>query len=72
MVLFCECMTQCAQKVFDTADIVREAMFRQQSVGRWRVSVRVNSRFAAAKSVGGLRRSPHNLYRAAGVAGHSF
>ena len=29
MALFPECMPECAQKVFDTADIVREAMLRQ-------------------------------------------
>jgi hypothetical protein len=29
MALFFECMPLCAQKVLDTADIVREAMFRQ-------------------------------------------
>ena len=31
MALFFECMLLCAQKVLDTADIVREAMFRQLS-----------------------------------------
>ena len=31
MALFFECMPQCAQKVFDTADIVREGMLRQLS-----------------------------------------
>jgi len=31
MALFFECLLLCAQKVLDTADIVREAMFRQQS-----------------------------------------
>ena len=29
MALFHECMPQCAQKELDTADIVRDAMFRQ-------------------------------------------
>jgi len=29
MALFFECMPQCAQKVFDTADIVRDGMLRQ-------------------------------------------
>jgi hypothetical protein len=29
MALFFECMPLCAQKVLDTADIVREAMLRQ-------------------------------------------
>jgi hypothetical protein len=29
MALFFECMLLCAQKLLDTADIVREAMFRQ-------------------------------------------
>jgi hypothetical protein len=29
MALFSECMLQCAQKVLDTADIVREAWFQQ-------------------------------------------
>ena len=29
MALFFECMPLCAQKVLDTADIVRDAMFRQ-------------------------------------------
>jgi hypothetical protein len=29
MALFFECMLECAQKVLDTADIVREAMFHQ-------------------------------------------
>jgi hypothetical protein len=31
MALFYECMLKCAQKLLDTADIVREAMFRQLS-----------------------------------------
>jgi hypothetical protein len=31
MALFSECMLQCARKVLDTADIVREAWFRQLS-----------------------------------------
>jgi hypothetical protein len=30
MALFSECMPQCARKPLDTADIVREAIFRQQ------------------------------------------
>ena len=30
MALFPECMPQYAQKVLDTADIVRDAIFRQQ------------------------------------------
>jgi hypothetical protein len=30
MALFSECSLECARKVLDTADIVREAMFRQQ------------------------------------------
>ena len=29
MALFFECMPQCAQKLLDTADIVRDAIFRQ-------------------------------------------
>ena len=29
MALFYECMLKCARKLLDTADIVREAMFRQ-------------------------------------------
>jgi hypothetical protein len=29
MALFCECMLQCAQKVLDAADIVREGMLSQ-------------------------------------------
>jgi hypothetical protein len=29
MALFYECMLKCAQKVIDTADIVRDAMLRQ-------------------------------------------
>jgi hypothetical protein len=29
MALFFECMLSCARKVLDTADIVREAIFRQ-------------------------------------------
>ena len=29
MALFYECMLKCAQKLLDSADIVREAMFRQ-------------------------------------------
>jgi len=29
MALFPECMESCAQKVVDTADIVRDAIFRQ-------------------------------------------
>ena len=32
MALFFECMLLCAQKVLDTADIVREAIFQQSSV----------------------------------------
>jgi hypothetical protein len=31
MALFSECMQWCARKVLDTADIVRDAMLRQQS-----------------------------------------
>src|SRR5579864_7032952 len=31
MALFSECSLECARKVLDTADIVREAMFRQLS-----------------------------------------
>jgi hypothetical protein len=31
MALFYECMLQCAQKLLDTADIVREAMFHHLS-----------------------------------------
>jgi hypothetical protein len=31
MALFNECMLSCAQKVVDTADIVREAIYRQSS-----------------------------------------
>ena len=34
MALFNECMPQCAQKVFDTADIVREGIFQQWGVVR--------------------------------------
>jgi hypothetical protein len=33
MALFFECMLECAQKVLDTADIVREAMLRQLRKG---------------------------------------
>jgi len=29
MALFSECMLECARKVLDTADIVREAIFQQ-------------------------------------------
>jgi len=29
MALFYECMLKCARKLLDTADIVREAIFRQ-------------------------------------------
>jgi hypothetical protein len=32
MALFFECMPQCAQKLLDTADIVRDAIFRQPRV----------------------------------------
>jgi hypothetical protein len=32
MALFPECMQSCAQKVVDTADIVRDAIFRQLRV----------------------------------------
>jgi hypothetical protein len=32
MALFFECMLLCAQKVLDTADIVREAIFQQLTV----------------------------------------
>ena len=31
MALFYECSQWCARKVFDTADIVREAMFQQSA-----------------------------------------
>ena len=31
MALFYECMLKCARKVLDTADIVREAIYRQLS-----------------------------------------
>jgi hypothetical protein len=31
MALFSECMRECAQKALDTADIVRDACFRQPS-----------------------------------------
>ena len=31
MALFSECSLKCARKVLDTADIVREAILRQQS-----------------------------------------
>jgi hypothetical protein len=31
MALFYECMRMCAQKLLDTADIVREAIFQQTS-----------------------------------------
>ena len=31
MALFYECMLQCARKVLDTADIVRDAILRQLS-----------------------------------------
>jgi hypothetical protein len=31
MALFYECMLKCARKLLDTADIVREAMFRQST-----------------------------------------
>ena len=34
MALFYECMLQCAQKLLDTADIVRDAMLRQQQATR--------------------------------------
>jgi hypothetical protein len=33
MALFYECMLKCAPKLLDTADIVREAMFRQLTDG---------------------------------------
>jgi hypothetical protein len=33
MALFFECMQQCAQKVLDTADIVREAILQQMALG---------------------------------------
>ena len=33
MALFYECLLKCARKGLDTADIVREAMLRQQSSG---------------------------------------
>jgi hypothetical protein len=32
MALFSECMLQCAQKVLDTADIVRDAWFRKLTI----------------------------------------
>jgi hypothetical protein len=34
MALFSECMLQCARKVLDTADIVREAILRQLCFSR--------------------------------------
>ncbi len=33
MALFYECMPKCARKLVDTADIVRDAILRQQSFG---------------------------------------
>jgi hypothetical protein len=36
MALFFECMLLCAQKLLDTADIVREAIFRQLNLSRRR------------------------------------
>jgi hypothetical protein len=33
MALFSECTDSCAQKLLDTADIVREAIYRQSSEG---------------------------------------
>jgi hypothetical protein len=33
MALFTECMLPCARKVIDTADIVREAIYRQLTQG---------------------------------------
>ena len=33
MALFSECMQECARKVLDTADIVREAWLQQLSLG---------------------------------------
>jgi hypothetical protein len=36
MALFSECSPKCARKVLDTADIVREAMFRQLTTLRCR------------------------------------
>jgi hypothetical protein len=35
MALFFECMLQCARKLLDTADIVREAMLRQLTGSNW-------------------------------------
>ena len=46
MALFSECSLKCARKVLDTADIVREAIFRQQSgLGEIRLAVLVNFRY---------------------------
>ena len=39
MALFIECRLKCAQKLFDTVDIVREAMLRQQPLNSDSASV---------------------------------
>jgi hypothetical protein len=38
MALFSECMDRYAQKLLDTADIVREAMLRQSASGTFKIS----------------------------------
>ena len=45
MALFPECMPQYAQKVLDTADIVRDAICRQLSLRRVRISCVAASQF---------------------------
>src|SRR5271169_6149651 len=43
MALFSECMLECARKVLDTADIVRDAIYRQLSSRRPRHPSRFSS-----------------------------
>jgi len=44
MALFFECMPQCARKVLDTADIVRDAMLRNLSECLFRLASRTIER----------------------------
>ena len=44
MALFSECSLECARKVLDTADIVRDAIFQQLTMDRHRASERPDRR----------------------------
>ena len=50
MALFYECMLQCARKLLDTADIVREAMLRQLTTV-YRIAVPITSDFPTTRKL---------------------